>query len=320
MGNATRQLQNGVNRLFTPQPMVSSGLHPFKIYRVPAQYRFTPLADPTTTWRAVRVRGGLILNTTISPSNLPTGTDKVDQPYQDVYANLANGTFITGVTDIIVPASTANYWIWVDLSSNSVSYGANPSSPDVGSAWVSWPNVDPTKVMVGWVDTNTLASQSQPIIRQIQTTDILSTGGAGAMIRRFQINTVSGALDMYSEYFIAKDIDHGSTLTRIAKNYKLRNSITSATIDGTSWTYTYTTPIERTATTSGYSEYQRVSPRYLAADYLLAENVGQTVLSGSSAMVSVADTISGTPGAAITWIDRNEDGRAWAAKRDQTGP
>lgn len=94
----------------------------------------------------------------------------------------------------------------------------------------------------------------------------------------------------------------GATGITIAKPFKLRNNIASATIDGVSWSYSYTSSIQRTATSTGYSSYQRVSPRYLVGDIIWADQPVNTQLSG------------------VTWMDQNRDGRSWADKVDQTTP
>jgi hypothetical protein len=105
-------------------------------------------------------------------------------------------------------------------------------------------------------------------------------------------------------------------LVRVAKNYKLRNSITSATIDGNSWSYAYTSSVKRTATSGSYSEYQRVSPRYLPGDEIWYLPVANADI---GSMVSVSDSI-GSAGTPITFLDCNVDSRAWAPKVDQTTP
>lgn len=95
-----------------------------------------------------------------------------------------------------------------------------------------------------------------------------------------------------------------SVSTNIAKPFKLRNSITTQTIDGTAWSYTYTSTVQRTAAAAGYSEYQRVSERYLVGDIIWADLPSATGV-----------TVSGTP---LIWMDTNRDGRQWSAKVDQT--
>lgn len=56
-GNVSSQLQQAVNKLAGPQPMVSSGMHPFKIYQLPSQYRTNPQPND---WLKFRCRNGLV--------------------------------------------------------------------------------------------------------------------------------------------------------------------------------------------------------------------------------------------------------------------
>jgi hypothetical protein len=263
------------------------------------------------------VRNGLILNSTISPTSGPcNASDQIDQPYYDVFSSQANGTLITGVTDIIVPANTAAYYFWIDIATNAICYGATPTSPDHGAAYSGFPTVNSNSVLIGWVDTNTLASQARALIRQVQTTDVLAAGGGSSGPTVFTVNLVSTVPDLYPGYFIAQNTSSGGALTRIAMPYKLHQSITAEKIYGTTFNYTYTSAYQRTTTSGGYTQYDRITPPYAqnttgspVGDKILADNVGYAV----TGIVSIADTISGTPGAQITWQDRNNDGRAWGA-------
>lgn len=106
-----------------------------------------------------------------------------------------------------------------------------------------------------------------------------------------------------SEYWVCTPVGGGSS-TNVAKPGKLRNSVTSATIDGTGWTYSYTTTIERTAISGSYGEYQRLSPRVLAGDLIIAANIG----AASTGVTSV------------DWQDLNVNAVAWAPKVDQSTP
>ena len=86
----------------------------------------------------------------------------------------------------------------------------------------------------------------------------------------------------------------GSTDIYVAKSFKLRNSITSAVIDGVTVTYTYPDTVTRTATIAGSDETQVIVPRFLVNDLLLAMIAGYTGVSS------------------VTLIDLNLDGRAWS--------
>jgi hypothetical protein len=116
-----------------------------------------------------------------------------------------------------------------------------------------------------------------------------------------------------------------SSLVRVAKNAKLRNSITGETIDSVTWSYTYgaSSPYasvarKATATISGnsYTEYQVIVPRYLAGDEIWYIPVANGQIGG---VTSVPDTISSTAGANVVFMDINADGRAWAASAGQAG-
>src|ERR1700692_4402452 len=91
-------------------------------------------------------------------------------------------------------------------------------------------------------------------------------------------------------------------IEKVAKNYKLRNSIIAAGVDGAAWTYTYSSTTARRAANLNYAEYQRVSPRYLVGDIIYADKPGSTGVSG------------------VDLLDQNRDGRTWSAKTDQTTP
>jgi len=93
----------------------------------------------------------------------------------------------------VVPLATTQFFFWVEISSDAksavVRYGTDPtqaSYTDVAmynpswtstNAWTGWPTPDSAHILLGWVDTQTLASSAQVIIRQLQVTDILSAGG-----------------------------------------------------------------------------------------------------------------------------------------------
>ena len=114
-------------------------------------------------------------------------------------------------------------------------------------------------------------------------------------VAQYRIKSVQG------DYCTCRTWDgttEGSTDVYVAKPYKLRNSITSATIDGVSVSYSYTSTVARTATISSTDEDQVIVPRYLSNDLIYAVTSNYTGVS-----------VSGTP---LTLIDINADGRAWA--------
>lgn len=107
--------------------------------------------------------------------------------------------------------------------------------------------------------------------------------------------------------FITATNDSTGVSTLLAKPPKLRNSILAQTIDGVPYTYAYNSTVERTAMTTGYTEFQRVVERYLAGDKIYG-------------MQASATGVVDANGVAIPWIDINVDGREWAARADQSGP
>lgn len=136
----------------------------------------------------------------------------------------------------------------------------------------------------------------------------------------------------YRNYVIGRNLAT-NVLTQIAKPYLHRNSNTNLLRDGQQWTLTYpqnpavgVAPtsaiafVSRTATrpSDGYFEYQRITDPWTPAsgnpsqpaDVFYAMQVPAT-----GVVSEQLDTI--TPvGTAITWLDMNTDGRAWAATPD----
>lgn len=136
------------------------------------------------------------------------------------------------------------------------------------------------------------------------------------------INAVSLNPDIYANYFI---VSTATGLVRVAKSAKLRNSVLSETIDGNTWSYAYGAPspysyVARKATATivgtGITEFQVIVPRFLPANEIWYVKVANSDIGN---MVSVADTISATPGTPITFKDTNEDGRAWCYAVNQGG-
>lgn len=111
-------------------------------------------------------------------------------------------------------------------------------------------------------------------------------------------------------------------LFRIAKNAKLRNSVSSETIDSVAYSYAYGasspyTYVSRKATWSGGGpEFQVIVPRFIGGDEVWVIEID---VANSLSMVSVADSISSTPGFAIPFLDINVDGRAWYSRFSQAG-
>lgn len=120
-------------------------------------------------------------------------------------------------------------------------------------------------------------------------------GGSGANAQLFTIANV--ATDIHGDYYDCTPIGGGATV-KVAKPFKLRNSITTETIDGVAYAYTYSSPVARTSVGNGISESQVIIPRFLNGDFILALNIGS-----SNAKVTGQPTIS--------LFDISNDGRAW---------
>lgn len=132
---------------------------------------------------------------------------------------------------------------------------------------------------------------------------------AGASVARYRLKTVR------KNYLVCRTWDgvtEGATDIFIAKPFKLRHDRTSAVINGVTINYTYpdaANPALRTASepASGESESQIVVPYWLTNDEIFA-------ITGAPGLNSAApDAVS-----AITLLDLNLDGRAWARKAEPT--
>lgn len=127
----------------------------------------------------------------------------------------------------------------------------------------------------------------------------------------FKINVVSGALRMFANYWEGKSI-LSNNVVAIAKNPSLRNSITSETIDGVTYAYTYgasspytfvSRKADFTISSTNYTDYQVIVPRYLTSSIIKARVMPTGLLDGSS-----------NP---IMW--QEESGREWASRASQAG-
>lgn len=155
--------------------MPISPLHPFKIYHCPEQFRFfrtTPIAREDE-WRTVRVRAGLVITQDVPGVFVNEGTDGIDRPYDEVYVTLADETRPTQ-NDITCDLADITYF-WLELGQDEelgltavFHHHVDPTA----DGWTSFPEMDGSQVILGWVDTN----YNPALIRQIQTTDVISNG------------------------------------------------------------------------------------------------------------------------------------------------
>lgn len=154
-------------------------------------------------------------------------------------------------------------------------------------------------------------------VLQLQKT-AASAGTSGNTVLRFKIkgdtldgggNPLAGNPIMAGNSFTCRTWD-GTTLgaidTPVAKNWLLRNSITTRGADGTTWTYGYTTFVQRTATATNRDvETQYVDPHYNAGDEIYATDMSNT-----------STDLTGEKGTGVTgckYLDDNRDGRCWAS-------
>lgn len=136
-------------------------LHPFQVYVLP-QIRIAP-ADrvPATDWRTVRVHHGYVIK---------DGTLVATEGCDD-----ADGAGVTP-SEIIVPASTAAYFIWVKITLNAQGL---PTAAVIESGTDGWPEFpapsdDQTEAfhLIAKVDSATDADKKRVKVRQFQFEDV----------------------------------------------------------------------------------------------------------------------------------------------------
>lgn len=128
--------------------------------------------------------------------------------------------------------------------------------------------------------------------------------GSGASIRRFKIKTDSGLPMVLDDYYVCNYWD-GTTEgaeVNVARPFKLQASITDETIAGIDISYTYSTPLARIASATGYdNEAHVVVPYFLVDDEILAVDLTDA---GGTDIIDEDDD-------PVVWMDLNVDGRAW---------
>jgi len=270
----------GVGNLSAPRPRdIIENLHPFRLYQLPWSLRTTP---SSTDWLKFRVRAGQVLGVDA------TGTDAAPNPDVEVFPDVA---------DITVPANTSEYWFWLTITEGvaAVTHGASPES----AGWDNFPEPDSEHIPIGIVDTATYLIDCMPLVRQLLRSDVVSVGSGDG-----STSTGRGTLvTMAGDYLVVRPpggLTDGSQDIKVAKPYKLRWSVTGATIDGVSLTYGSwdITTQRRTATAPGpVTERQVITPRYLGGDpiHYVRTTTGVTDAAGD-----------------LMRLDLNVDARAWA--------
>lgn len=142
----------------------SSGQFPFRIY--------TPLVGPTDPedeadpwWRTVLVRCGYYGHLKVT-----SGTDGVDFPDTDPVPALAPEP--GGLTPVVVPAGTLQYFFWIQYEPGTGTVEVRHSADPAANGWSAYPSMDAEHVPIGFVDTLTLAAQQRIKVRQIGRTDV----------------------------------------------------------------------------------------------------------------------------------------------------
>lgn len=146
-------------------------------------------------------------------------------------------------------------------------------------------------------------------------------GGGGASVSRYRVKSIQ------RNYLTCRTWDgsaEGATDICIAKPFKLRRAIAGAIIDGVNVSYTYDAAdipsTTRIASNGTETETQIIVPRYLFAAPSQLPDKGDEIFAvgANTGLVTVANEPVGTAGGqAITLLDLNIDGRAWARKTDQ---
>jgi hypothetical protein len=178
-----------------------------------------------------------------------------------------------------------------------------PKKLSGSSVVVTWGNS-----LIDWVTNDRLVSVVGGKLQQTTAGRVLTIdpggGGGGLSITRLLVKEIK------DDYLVCHSWDgttEGTDPVYVAKNPKLRNSVTEETLDGVDYEYTYTTTgsqafVERVSvkTTDNSSETQRVVPRFILDDEIFA--------------IDAQTSIQTEAAEDITLIDLNLDARAWAAQ------
>ena len=140
-------------------------------------YGFGVAPDFSKNWRTFRVRSGLVLTSIVTTGSMVMGTDLSVYPQLNIIP-----PFSTGI-DVTIPVNTPKYWFWINnqMPTASLAYGANPITPDYGSAWSSFPTASANSIPIGYVDTLTSSSFNMALVNQYLTTNIFAAGGGTSL-------------------------------------------------------------------------------------------------------------------------------------------
>ncbi len=146
-------------------------------------------------------------------------------------------------------------------------------------------------------------------VATIDLTGKIAAGSSSgsASVQQFKIVSDGG------DYWVCKTWDGttlGSTNVNVAKPFKLRcgtGKITSELIRGVTYTYTYTA-VTVGAVTGYYTRAVSGSDGSSETDYMIPDPRANDIIYGITFTTTTPISLS-----AVTWLDINADGRAWAA-------
>lgn len=136
--------------------------------------------------------------------------------------------------------------------------------------------------------------------------EISAAGSGSASVQQFKIVSDGG------DYWNCKTWDGttlGSDTVKVAKPYKLRagtGKIASEVIRGVTYTYTYTA-VTVGAVTGYYTRAVSGSDGSSETNYTIPDPIANDIIYGITFSTTTPSTLS-----AVTWLDINADGRAWA--------
>lgn len=158
---------------------------------------------------------------------------------------------------------------------------------------------------IGTKEAETVMGPKGAVTTFPQITAAAGTSGS-ASVQQFKIISDGG------DYWVCKTWDGttlGSTTVNVAKPFKLRagvGKITSEVIRGVTYTYTYTA-VTVGAVTGYYTRAVSGSDGSSETDYMIPDPRANDIIYGITFATTTPSSL-----AAVTWLDINADGRAWA--------